>query len=512
MLDQPTVTNPLRLGLRMHRTPEPCAVVIFGATGDLTHRKLVPALYNLQRERLLPPGFSVVGAARRDWSDDFFRQGLRKDAQEHSRSGLQEELWETFAEGISYVRVPFDDPAAYQELAARLAEIDAQRGTSGNRLFYLATPPESYTTIIQNLGAAGLARPTSGSWVRIIVEKPFGRDLASARALDAEIHRVFDESQVYRIDHYLGKETVQNILVFRFANGIFEPLWNHRYIDHVQITVAESVGVEGRGGYYEHAGALRDMVQNHLMQLLTLTAMEPPAGYRAEAVRDEKVKVLRSIKPIAPYEVLESTVRGQYGAGISGGNPVPGYREEGGVAPDSTTETYVALRFFIDNWRWAGVPFFLRTAKRAPKRVSEIAIQFRQVPMMLFDNGPLSDIDPNVLAMKIQPDEGISLRFSSKVPGQSNQIRPVTMDFRYNSSFGVESPEAYERLLLDALLGDSTLFTRSDEVEASWSLITPLHEGWEDEPPTDFPNYEAGSWGPKAADDLLGAGRKWRRL
>jgi glucose-6-phosphate 1-dehydrogenase len=512
MLDQPTVTNPLRLGLRMHRTPEPCAVVIFGATGDLTHRKLVPALYNLQRERLLPPGFSVVGAARRDWTDDFFRQGLREDAQEHSRSGLQDDLWDSFAEGISYVRVPFDDPAAYQALAARLAEIDAQRGTSGNRLFYLATPPESYTTIIQNLGAAGLARPAAGSWVRIIVEKPFGRDLTSARALDAEIHKVFDESQVYRIDHYLGKETVQNILVFRFANGIFEPLWNHRYIDHVQITVAESVGVEGRGGYYEQAGALRDMVQNHLMQLLTLTAMEPPAGYRAEAVRDEKVKVLRSIKPIAPYEVLESTVRGQYGAGVSSGNPVPGYREEGGVAPTSATETYVALRFFIDNWRWAGVPFFLRTAKRAPKRVSEIAIQFRQVPMMLFDNGPLSDIDPNVLAMKIQPDEGISLRFSSKVPGQSNQIRPVTMDFRYNSSFGVESPEAYERLLLDALLGDSTLFTRSDEVEASWSLITPLHQGWEDAPPSEFPNYEAGSWGPKAADELLGAGRQWRRL
>ncbi len=507
-----TATNPLRIGLRMHRTPEPCAVVIFGATGDLTHRKLVPALYNLQRERLLPPGFSVIGAARRDWTDDFFRQGLREDTQKYSRSGLQDDLWETFAEGISYVRVPFEDPAGYQALAERLSAIDAQRGTAGNRLFYLATPPESYATIIQQIGAAGLARPVAGSWVRIIVEKPFGRDLTSARALDAELHQVFDESQVYRIDHYLGKETVQNILVFRFANGIFEPLWNHRYIDHVQITVAESVGVEGRGGYYEHAGALRDMVQNHLMQLMTLTAMEPPAGYRAEAVRDEKVKVLRSVRPIPAEQVLESTVRGQYGAGISVGNPVPGYREEPGVAATSATESFVALRFFIDNWRWAGVPFFLRTAKRMPKRVSEIAIQFRQVPLMLFDNGPLNDIDPNVLAMKIQPDEGISLRFSSKVPGQSNQIRPVTMDFRYNSSFGVESPEAYERLLLDALLGDSTLFTRSDEVAASWTLITPLHEGWEAAPPPEFPNYEAGSWGPKAADELLGAGRSWRRL
>jgi glucose-6-phosphate 1-dehydrogenase len=506
------LTNPLRIGLRMHRTPEPCTVVIFGATGDLTHRKLVPALYNLQRERLLPPGFSVIGAARRDWSDDYFRQGLRDDTKTFSRSGLQEDLWQTFAEGISYVRVAFDDPAGYQALATRLAEIDAQRGTAGNRLFYLATPPESYATIIQHLGAAGLARPMANSWVRIIVEKPFGRDLASARALDTELHQVFQESQVYRIDHYLGKETVQNILVFRFANGIFEPLWNHRYIDHVQITVAESVGVEGRGGYYEHAGALRDMVQNHLMQLMTLTAMEPPASYRAEAVRDEKVKVLRSVRPIAVEEVLQATLRGQYGPGISGGNPVPGYREEPGVSASSTTESYVALRFFIDNWRWAGVPFFLRTAKRMPKRVSEIAIQFRQVPLMLFDNGPLDDIDPNVLAMKIQPDEGISLRFSSKVPGQSNQIRPVTMDFRYNSSFGVESPEAYERLLLDALLGDSTLFTRSDEVEASWSLITPLHQFWQEVAAPQFPNYEAGSWGPKLADEFLGNGRKWRRL
>ncbi len=513
MTDALTTANPLRAGLRMQRTPEPCAVVIFGATGDLTHRKLVPALYNLQRERLLPPGFSVVGFARREWSDEFFGNSLLEDARQFSRSGVEDALWESFAEGIFDVQSSFDNPDGYAALAHKLQELDEQRGTSGNRLFYLATPPESYATIIQQLGAAGLARSPSGGWVRIIIEKPFGRDLMSARALNAEVHQVFEESQVYRIDHYLGKETVQNILVFRFANGIFEPLWDRRYVDHVQITVAETVGVEGRGGYYERAGAMRDMVQNHMMQLLTLTAMEPPIGYRADAVRDEKVKVLRAIHPIAPEQVEQYTVRGQYGPGTVGGQPVPGYRQEPGVAPDSTTETYVALQLFIDNWRWAGVPFLLRTGKRLPKRVSEIAIQFRSAPLMLFEGGPLSDIEPNVLAMQVQPDEGITLRFDSKVPGQTNQIRPVTMDFRYNASFGVESPEAYERLLLDAMLGDSTLFTRSDEVEASWSLITPIHQGWSMDAPPEFPNYEAGTWGPKEADRLLGKEwRAWRRL
>ena len=513
MTDTPIITNPLRAGLRMQRTPEPATMVIFGATGDLTHRKLVPALYNLQRERLLPPGFNVIGFARRDWSDDFFRNSLLKDARQHSRSGVEEALWHSFAESISYVQASFDNPAGYTALAQKLNELDQQRGASGNRLFYLATPPENYATIIQQLGAAGLAKSPSGGWVRIIIEKPFGRDLPSARALNTEVHMVFDEAQVYRIDHYLGKETVQNILVFRFANGIFEPVWNRRYVDHVQITVAETVGVEGRGGYYEHAGAMRDMVQNHLMQLLTLTAMEPPVGYRADAVRDEKVKVLRAIRAITPEQVGEHTVRGQYGPGVVKGQPVPGYREEQGVALDSRTETYVALRFFIDSWRWAGVPFLLRTGKRLPKRASEIAVQFRQAPLMLFDSGPMSDIEPNVLAIKVQPDEGITLRFDSKVPGQANQIRPVTMDFRYNASFGVESPEAYERLLLDAMLGDSTLFTRSDEVEASWSLITPIHQGWESAPAPEFPNYEAGSWGPKQADKLLERDwRAWRRL
>jgi len=518
MTDTSTLTNPLRAGLRMQRTPEPCSVVIFGATGDLTHRKLVPALYNLQRERLLPPGFNVVGFARRDWTDDFFRDSLHKDAAQFSRSGVEESLWGSFAASVTYQASSFDDPAGYAALAERLATLDEQRGAGGNRLFYLATPPESYPTIIQQLGAAGLARSPGGGWVRIIIEKPFGRDLASARALNAEVHSVFDESQVYRIDHYLGKETVQNILVFRFSNGIFEPIWNRSYVDHVQITVAEIVGVEGRGGYYERAGALRDMVQNHLMQLLTLMAMEPPVGYRADAVRDEKVKVLRAIRMIASVET--ETVRGQYGPGTVNGRAAPGYREEPGVAPDSCTETYVALRFFIDNWRWAGVPFLLRSGKRLAKRVSEIAVAFNQPPMHLFrqfddasDEVVVARPKSNLLVLRIQPDEGINLSFACKRPGIKIQLDEVQMDFFYGRAFRQRSPEAYERLLLDALRGDASLFTRSDEVDYAWQFITSIHRGWASLPRPVFPNYYPFTDGPDEANRLLeGTQAHWRSL
>jgi glucose-6-phosphate 1-dehydrogenase len=513
MIDTPTLDNPLRSGLRMSRTPEPCTMVIFGATGDLTSRKLVPALYNLALERRLPGGFSVVGFARRDWDDAFFRQTLLEGVNANSRTGPADaQLWASFAEGIFYHRSSFDDADGYAKLAERLAQIDEQRGTGGNRVFYLATPPESYPEIIRQLGAAGLNRSPNGGWTRIIIEKPFGHDLASARDLNQQVLTVFDERQVYRIDHYLGKETVQNILVFRFANGIFEPIWNRNYVDHVQITVAESVGVEDRGGYYDTSGALRDMIQNHLMQLVTLTAMEPPVAYDADAVRDEKVKVLRAIRPIAPADVGRFTVRGQYGPGNVNGTTINGYAHERGVKPNSQTETYVALKLHIDTWRWAGVPFYLRSGKSLPRRVSEIAVQFRTVPTVLFADTPMNDIEPNVLAIKIQPDEGITLKFGSKVPGQP-QIRPVTMDFRYGTSFGVASPEAYERLLLDCMLGDGTLFTRRDEVEASWNLITPIHQGWADGPRLRFPNYEAGTWGPAEADEFMARdGRAWRRL
>ena len=492
------------------RISDPCTIVIFGATGDLTRRKLVPALYNLRREGLLHANTTILGFARRDWSDEYFRTLLFDEGSKHSRASLEGGDWPDFISRVSYIRSTFEDAEGYTALAERLDAIDAEQGTSGNRLFYLATPPESYEDIINNLGAAGLANSPNGGWTRIIVEKPFGHDLESALHLNKVVHDVFEERQVYRIDHYLGKETVQNLLVLRFANGIFEPLWNRRYIDHVQITVAESIGVEGRGGYYEQAGAIRDMVQNHMMQLLSLTAMEPPVGGEsADAVRDVKVKLLRAVRPIAPADVNKISVRGRYSAGPG---TAPAYLDETGVQANSTTETYVAMRFEIESWRWAGVPFYLRTGKRMPVRASEITVVFKSAPLLLFQDGPMSRSAPNELSIRIQPNEGIALRFNSKVPGQAGDIRPVTMNFNYVDAFGGESPEAYERLLLDAMTGDTTLFTRSDEVETSWSLINPIIEGWKTLG-SPIHEYVGGSWGPDASHEFIGAsGRSWRRL
>jgi glucose-6-phosphate 1-dehydrogenase len=505
--------RPFRVGLPREIAPPPCALVIFGATGDLTRRKLVPALYNLKLEGLLPARFAVVGLARKALTDEAFVEELRAGVEEHSRTKpIDPVVWQDFAGGVRYVPGEFEDPAAFQQLKGVLEDIDRTRNTGGNRLFYFATPPSFYGALFRNLHAAGLLEEAAGRFSRVVVEKPFGRDLESARALNAEALQVVDEDQIFRIDHYLGKETVQNILVFRFGNAIFEPLWNRKYVDHVQITVGESIGVEGRGRFYEEAGALRDIVQNHMLQLVALTAMEPPVAYDAGAIRDEKVKVLRAIPHLPPDRVATDTVRGQYGPGSVDGEDVPGYREEEGVAPDSVTETYVALRMEIDNWRWAGVPFYLRVGKRLPKRVTEIAVQFLAVPHSFFGAGEQAPLEPNVLALRIQPEEGISLKFGSKVPGPQMRIAPVKMDFLYGSSFGSDPPEAYERLLLDAFLGDSTLFNRRDEVEIAWGIVSAIHEAWAKGPKPNFPNYEAGTWGPEEAELLLRReGREWRR-
>jgi len=511
-------TNPLREGLRTELTAEPCVVVIFGATGDLTQRKLMPALYSLGVERRLPAGTTLVGFARRPWGDDGFRTRMQKAIEEFSRSQYRESAVERYTEGIRYVESSFEDPEGYAELKRICDEIDQARGTRGNRLFYLATAPTTFHTIIEQLGAAGLVErrgksDSEGGWTRIVVEKPFGRDLATARDLNAQLAHVFSEDQVYRIDHYLGKETVQNIMAFRFANSIFESVWNRDHIDHVQITVAESLGVEDRGPYYEESGALRDMVANHMLQVLSLIAMEPPVALDADAVRDEKVKVLRAIHPLNTAEVARRTVRGQYGPGAIDGATVPGYRQESRVDPRSYTETFVALKLLIDNWRWAGVPFYLRHGKRLPKRASEVAIRFKQAPRMMFGGGDAGSQHPNLLRLRIQPDEGIALRFGSKVPGPGMHVRAVMMDFRFGTSFGGQSADAYERLILDAMQGESTLFTRRDETEAAWTIVTSILDGWSHLPPPEFSNYEAGTWGPRAARDLLAReGRAWARM
>jgi len=513
------VPNPLRHGLRLERMPEPCTMVIIGATGDLTQRKLGPALYNLMLGGFLPPEFTAVGFARRDMSDADFRDHLRDGIDAYSRNKpVKRSIWDSFSHGIEYHRGEFHEPDAYGALATRLERIDRDRGTAGNRLFYLAVPPVLYPEIVKQLGMAGLAASGEArgegrhGWSRVIVEKPFGSDLSSARKLNREIREVFDEEQIFRIDHYLGKETVQNLAVFRFGNGLFEPIWNRRYIDSVQITVAETVGVEQRGEFYDQTGAMRDIVQNHALQLMATFAMEPPVEFKAEDLRDEKLKVLRAVKPMSSGEVARNTVRGQYVSGWVEGNKVHAYRDEPEVSPESQTETYVALKLAVDSWRWAGVPLYLRTGKAMPTRATEIAVQFKRAPLALFARAGTPQMDPNILAIRIQPDEGILLRFGAKVPGQGLNIRSVNMDFRYGASFAVDSPDAYETLLLDCMIGDASLFTRDDEVERAWEIVDPIRRGWDGGEGGPLHFYGAGTWGPPAADELLERdGRSWRK-
>ncbi len=507
--------NPLRIGLSRSKAPEPCAVVLFGATGDLTHRKLVPALYQLARAGHLPAECAVVCFARRDWTDEQLRAELERSLRKTGDPDFAE-YWPKFASRLVFSSGTFDDPESYARLKGRLEELDSTHGTLGNRLYYLAVAPEFFATIIDQLGKAGLVHPAAQDhpWSRVVIEKPFGHDLPSARALNRDIGRVLDESQVYRIDHYLGKETVQNILALRFGNSIFEPIWNRTHVASVQITVSEELGMAGgRGAYYDNSGALRDMVQNHLMQLLCLVAMEAPVDLSADAVRNERVKVLDALPRWSDEDVARNVVRGRYTAGSIQGTDTPGYLEEKGVRPDSTTETYVALRLTLNNWRWADVPFYLRTGKRLPKRATEIAVQFRKPPTAMFEVDAEEAGGANLLVLRIQPNEGASLAFQAKVPGSRRRLQEVRMDFRYGTAFAVPPPEAYERLLLDVILGDPTLYTRTDAVESAWRFCGTILDAWgrPDAPPP-VP-YVAGSWGPDAADDLMtGTIARWRRL
>ena len=507
----------LQQGLGQGKKPHACIVVIFGASGDLTKRKLIPALYNLALEKRLPERFAVVGYARSEMTHDAFRDKMRDAVKEFSRTELKDEaVWQAFANTLYYVRGGYEENDGFQTLKDFVEGFDRGSRVLPARVFYLATPPDLYGTITARIAAAGLApKEPDGDQprARVVIEKPFGTDLQTARELNRRLHEVLDEKQIYRIDHYLGKETVQNIMVFRFANAVFEPIWNRRYVDHVQITAAETVGVENRGGYYEEAGVVRDMFQNHLLQLLCMTAMEPPVGLDADAVRDEKGKLLKSVRHVAPEEVAAAAVRGQYGPGKVDGEEVVGYRQEPGVAKNSPTVTYAAIRLFIDNWRWEGVPFYLRSGKRMAKRLTEVAIQFKRPPLLLFKSHAVEEVNPNVLVMRIQPDEGVSLTFEVKPPGHDMVISPLSLDFNYEEAFGNSPPEAYETLLEDCIEGDSTLFTRHDWVELAWSLMDPIIQVWNLSKPKNFPNYEAGTWGPKEADEFMAreGGRRWRR-
>jgi glucose-6-phosphate 1-dehydrogenase len=495
--------NPLREGLRLRRNPDPCALVVFGASGDLAHRKIFPALYSLALRGLLPERFGIVGVARTKQTTKQWIADIKRSVREHGRDELRADVWDELAAGMRYVATDFAADRGEDRVVATLRELDEARGTAGNRLYYLAVPPVAFETIVNELGE----RRSTHGWIRLIVEKPFGHDRASAHRLNDILRAHFREDEIFRIDHYLGKETVQNLLALRFANGIFEPIWSRHFVDHVQITVAESIGIEGRAGFYEEAGAIRDVFQNHLLQLVALTAMEPPIDFTADSVRNEKVKVLRSLHTPGP----KSVIRGQYGRGFIEGEAVPGYREEPGVASDSVTETYVAAKLYVDNWRWADTPFYVRAGKRLPRRETTIAIQFQRAPHPPFAELAGEGLRPNVLLIHVQPDEGVSFAIGAKVPGAGMSIRTVHMDFLYGGAFRTSLPEAYERLILDAMLGDATLFTRSDEVDEQWALVDAIAAAWKRDRPS-FPNYEAGTWGPATADDLLQRdGRSWRR-